>query len=278
MSIPTFAWAREQGAARQLATATRCLLMVLADMARLDDGRLLCRALQSTLSWETGIKQRSLILHLQLLEASGLIAIEPCGRSQNYVILRPMNGADNAHVKSRNGANPASVIPPKGADNAHVNGADNALVEPDMCKIQQRHVQNLTTTCAESAPPYFKRTKKENQEREEPPLVPPQAGGKRGKPLPADWRPSSRSIALGFDLGMTQAEVLFEVEAMRDWASHKGETSLDWNARLNGWLRRGHRQKLPPQRLVQAKEARYAEQQDAFRQAHAAAKAREMVQ
>jgi len=106
----------------------------------------------------------------------------------------------------------------------------------------------------------------------------------RPKSLPDGWQPHARSFALGFELGLSREEVLIEADQMRDWASHKGETGLDWNARFNRWLRQTIQRRLPPLRLVaqatsmQAKEARYASQQDAFRQAHAAAKAREMVQ
>jgi hypothetical protein len=279
LSVPTFAWAIEMGRVHRLCPDDRCLLMVLANLANLVDGRLACWPLLATLTVDTGLPKRTLIRSIERLEAVKLISTQPRGRGQTYYIERRLNGAKVAPNGSGNGA---VVAPEKAA-----NGAMQApLISATEAPVEPRMVPNLHTTGAKSArlghfpptPPLLPLNQEEEPRREDPPLVPPQAGGKRGKPLPADWRPSSRSIALGFDLGMTQAEVLFEVEAMRDWASHKGETSLDWNARLNNWLRRSHRQKLPPQRLMQAKEAQHEERMDAFRQAHAAAKAREMVQ
>jgi hypothetical protein len=121
-------------------------------------------------------------------------------------------------------------------------------------------------------------------QEENPPERRASAPKARAKALPDGWQPHVRSFALGFSLGMNREEVLVEAAQMRDWASHKGETGLDWNARFDRWLRTTAQRRLPPLRLVSqatampAREARYASVQDVFRRQHAEAKAREMVQ
>lgn len=121
-------------------------------------------------------------------------------------------------------------------------------------------------------------------QEENPPERRASAPKPRPKSLPDGWQPHARSFALGFELGLSREEVLVEADQMRDWASHKGETGLDWNARFNRWLRETARRRLPPLRLVsqatsmQAKEARYAEVQDVFWRARADALEREAME
>jgi hypothetical protein len=83
---------------------------------------------------------------------------------------------------------------------------------------------------------------------------------------------------------MNREEVLVEADQMRDWASHKGETGLDWNARFDRWLRTTAQRRLPPLRLVsqatpmQTREARYEAVKDAFRRGRAEAQAHDAME
>ena len=45
-------------------------------------------------------------------------------------------------------------------------------------------------------------------------------------------------MALGLDLGLAAAEVLFEADRMRDWGRSGARTAVDWDARFANWLRR----------------------------------------
>ena len=56
--------------------------------------------------------------------------------------------------------------------------------------------------------------------------------------LPDDWAPCAASYALGRSLGLGASVVDDEAGAMRDWARSKGETKADWDATLNGFIRR----------------------------------------
>jgi hypothetical protein len=121
-------------------------------------------------------------------------------------------------------------------------------------------------------------------QKKNPPVARGRAPEHRAKPLPTDWKPSARCMILGRDLGMTQAEVLGEVDRMRDWALHKGEVSHDWDRRFANWLRDTHQRRLSPLRLVtqatpmQTREARYEAVKDAFRRGHADALAHDAME
>src|SRR6185369_10934009 len=156
MSIPAVGWAIKQGERLELSPSERCLLMVLADMA---NGDRFCWALLATLARMTGIKQRMLIKAVQRLEACGLISTEPYGKSRKYYILRPVNGAQNAHVTH---APPAPEKPRKRALDAHVRQkhAPDAPKAPEHVQTPLEHVQNPAKTCA----PHSPRTFKYNQE------------------------------------------------------------------------------------------------------------------
>ena len=216
----------------------------------------------------------------------------------------------------RNYPKPNGQHPPPPDDLTHQNDQSTGVIEPELTTQNDQSTYHLTHQSDQSTAPLFAELTTQSDQptpelthqndastpelthqidqtsnppvrthqEENPPVRRASAPKPRPKSLPDGWQPHPRSFALGFELGLSREQVLSEADQMRDWASHKGETGLDWNARFNRWLRTTARSHLPPLRLVaqatamQAKEARYASQQDAFRQAHAAAKAREMVQ
>ncbi len=57
-------------------------------------------------------------------------------------------------------------------------------------------------------------------------------------PLPEDWRPDEKHLALAEELRLTDERVYREADAMRDWSASEGATSRDWDARFRNWLRR----------------------------------------
>lgn len=68
----------------------------------------------------------------------------------------------------------------------------------------------------------------------------PRATGKNPRnahPIPDDWQPSGKALALGVSLGLTNTEIAFEADKMRDWARSKPSKAADWDARFNNWLR-----------------------------------------
>lgn len=58
---------------------------------------------------------------------------------------------------------------------------------------------------------------------------------KRATQLPDDWTPTDEHRTLAAQRGV---DCDAEAEAMRDWATDKGATGKDWNARFRNWLRR----------------------------------------
>jgi hypothetical protein len=84
-------------------------------------------------------------------------------------------------------------------------------------------------------------TKSQNVESESkegtPPSPPAKSGGRPPHALPGDWVPNPKAFALGTSLSLTDAEVLFEADKMRDWALAKAVKAANWDARFNNWLR-----------------------------------------
>ena len=77
------------------------------------------------------------------------------------------------------------------------------------------------------------------ERKEEPPLGPPQSrGGRPQHALPDDWVPGPKAFALAAGLGLTNAEVLFEADKMRDWGLATNGKAANWDARFNNWLRK----------------------------------------
>lgn len=60
-------------------------------------------------------------------------------------------------------------------------------------------------------------------------------GGNRARPLPPDWQPNDAHRALAAQRGV---DCDLEASKMRDWASDKGATGKDWDARFRNWLHR----------------------------------------
>jgi hypothetical protein len=256
----------ERGATLSLSPSERLVLLYLSDTA---NGSKVCWPGQETIVRFTGLALRTVRAVIPALVRYGLIEVESRpGVVTRYHILRsdtPANGhggndehpgnpsqgtpADSARVAHQT---PANSIPPPGnpsqGDPGNMSHGDQG--DPGKCDTGPR--QMVMPTPAKCTPEP-KRTKKENQERKEepPPMSPPSGVGKRGRPLPADWQPHARSLAMGFDLGMSREQIVAEAEAMRDWAAHKGETGHDWDRRFSNWLRESHRRGLRTRPTVQ---------------------------
>jgi hypothetical protein len=113
---------------------------------------------------------------------------------------------------------PGPITPPNGSPNSQPNSQPNGspIREPNAKKLEA-----------------------EAERKEGPPLgSPPKPGGRRATLLPEDWVPNPKAMALGVDLGLAAAEVLFEADRMRDWARDKRAKGADWDARFANWLRR----------------------------------------
>jgi uncharacterized protein YdaU (DUF1376 family) len=59
----------------------------------------------------------------------------------------------------------------------------------------------------------------------------------RGEMLPSDFTASSDMIAFGQKLGLTEPDISYQLDKMRDWATSRGETKKDWTATFRNWLR-----------------------------------------
>lgn len=60
-------------------------------------------------------------------------------------------------------------------------------------------------------------------------------GAKRARALPDDWTPTEDHRALAAQRGV---DCDLEASKMRDWATDKGATGKDWDARFRNWLHR----------------------------------------
>ena len=87
-------------------------------------------------------------------------------------------------------------------------------------------------------------------------VVPP----KRARALPDDWTPSEDHRALAAQRGV---DCDLEASKMRDWATDKGATGKDWDARFRNWLHRAE-----PPRGSQQRPHRDASSAEALVQAH----------
>lgn len=67
------------------------------------------------------------------------------------------------------------------------------------------------------------------------PPDPPRKGKASARQLPHGWKPSGKHAAIARERGV---DLELEAEKMRDWAAAGAETSVDWDARFRGWLRR----------------------------------------
>ena len=83
---------------------------------------------------------------------------------------------------------------------------------------------------------------------------------KRARALPDDWTPSEDHRALAAQRGV---DCDLEASKMRDWASDKGATGKDWDARFRNWLHRAE-----PPRGTHQRPNRDADSRDALVQAH----------
>ena len=83
---------------------------------------------------------------------------------------------------------------------------------------------------------------------------------KRARALPDDWTPSEDHRALAAQRGV---DCDLEASKMRDWATDKGATGKDWDARFRNWLHRAE-----PPRGGQQRPNRDAASTEALVQAH----------
>lgn len=226
---------------------------------------------------------------VQALAADGIIRMDRFKRRPTvFHMLRIYQKANGQHPPSgddlttQNGGSTVELSPQNGGSTTHQppelttqnDGSNTQLTPQNGASTLELTPQNGGT----SNPPVRIHQKKSPPERR---ASAPKA---RAKPLPDGWQPHVRSFALGFSLGMNREEVLVEADQMRDWASHKGETGLDWNARFDRWLRTTAQRRLPPLRLVsqatpmQTREARYEAVKDAFRRGRAEAQAHDAME
>lgn len=85
-------------------------------------------------------------------------------------------------------------------------------------------------------------------------------GAKRARALPDDWTPSEDHRSLAAQRGV---DCDLEASKMRDWATDKGATGKDWDARFRNWLHRAE-----PPRGTQQRPNREVDSRDAIVQAH----------
>ena len=113
---------------------------------------------------------------------------------------------------------PGPITPPNGSPNSQPNSQPNGspIREPNAKKLEAEAERK------EGPPPHPSRSRE----------------GRRAALLPEDWVPNPKAKALGIDLGLAAAEVLFEADRMRDWARDKRAKGADWDARFANWLRR----------------------------------------
>jgi hypothetical protein len=112
---------------------------------------------------------------------------------------------------------------------------------PDTDAIPNRSPNTPPNTPPNRSPnrsPNTKSKSVESERKEGPPPSPPaKLGGRPATTLPDEWVPNPKAFALGTDLGLANAEVLFEADKMRDWARAKAGKAADWDARFNNWMR-----------------------------------------
>jgi len=112
---------------------------------------------------------------------------------------------------------------------------------PDPITPPNRSPNRDPTSIPNSQPirdPITKKLEAEAERKEgTPPSPPAKSGGRPAHALPEDWVPNPKAFALGTSLGLTDAEVLFEADKMRDWALAKAGKAANWDARFNNWLR-----------------------------------------
>lgn len=68
-----------------------------------------------------------------------------------------------------------------------------------------------------------------------------EAGKGRGSRLPADFEPAPEILALGRERGLTDFEILDQLERFRDWANAAtGQAGVkrDWQAAFRNWIKR----------------------------------------
>lgn len=85
-------------------------------------------------------------------------------------------------------------------------------------------------------------------------------GANRARALPDDWTPSEDHRVLAAQRGV---DCDLEASKMRDWATDKGATGKDWDARFRNWLHRAE-----PPRGSQQRPHRDASSAEALVQAH----------
>ena len=152
MSVPTFAWAMEQGVRLGLTSSERLVLLYLADKA---NGERVCWPGQETIVRYTALSLRTVRMVIPALAGHGLISVEARpGIVTRYHILRPDTPASG---HGANGANPGKATrgsPGKTAQATPANGhgapRQNSTPHPGKSCTEPR--QNLHPTPANQRP------------------------------------------------------------------------------------------------------------------------------
>jgi hypothetical protein len=146
LSVPTFAWAMEQGVRLGLTSSERLVLLYLADKA---NGERVCWPGQETIVRYTALSLRTVRMVIPALVRYGLISVESRpGIVTRYHILRPDTPA-NGH--GANGGNPGKTTrgsPGKAAHGTPANGhgapRQNSTPHPGKSCTEPRAILHLT--------------------------------------------------------------------------------------------------------------------------------------
>ncbi len=272
------AWAIEQANRCAMPAAERLLYVVLVERASAAG---YCSPSQHILMDDTGLVDRHIRRLTDKLERRGYIRTEKHGRTLYYHIVRA-NGMDPEPKKYRTQSpvsepvipDTESAIDPPTPDTE--SPVTPRIPEPESgIPGQYRTPKPVFSPQIELFPrarvdsPYLEKKEEDSEspslgkgeevqeEREGGAENPTPKTPKRAFQLPDSWSPNAYSFSLGRELGLTDDEIRFEVDAMRDWALDKQQTGTQWDRRFNNWLRtaakrryiRGIRQK--PQRTLE---------------------------
>ena len=244
MSGPAIAWAIEQGCSHRLTPALRLLLQYLGDQA--DDSHE-CKPGQERIRKYTGLSLNTIRTGAQRLVRRGLITIEEyAGMATQYRLNIAMNGEDPATeppqtvtgypLKPLQGAPSigGGVTP---ANGYRVPGQTPSNGAGDRARAPAYTLPSLKKEEREVVLPVEGRGEGVQGERGGCAPDPEPKTPKRAYQLPDGWVPNEYSFSLGHELGLTDDEIRFEADAMRDWALDKRQTGTQWDRRFNNWLR-----------------------------------------
>jgi hypothetical protein len=186
MSVPTFAWALEQGVRLGLTSSERLVLLYLADKA---NGERVCWPGQQTIVRYTALSLRTVRVVIPALEGHGLIAVESApGIVTRYHILCPVTpvngtGANGRHPGKRAQGNPGKTAQGTQA-NEHRAPRQNSTTHPGKSCTEPCAILHATPANQHTEPLV---NQEENQEARVPAREPPtglNAGNLKAAPPP----------------------------------------------------------------------------------------------